>query len=110
MHYQQRCACSHGSRTHLLRGLCCRPDAREVSDDFFEFTAEDLARVTAAHIGATSSEAPLMTRAIRERRQEAAASQYGPVPVRILFPGDLVVQVPGWQAVRWASLSAEMGG
>ena len=63
-------------------------------EEFYEFTAEDLARVTAAHIGATSADSgPLLTRAVRERRLEAAASQYGPVPVRILFPGDLVVQV-----------------
>ena len=63
-------------------------------EDFFEFTAEDLARVTAAHIRSTAAEnGPLLTRALREQRHQTAASQYGPVPVRLLFPGDIVVQV-----------------
>ena len=69
----------------------CRPAQQEdPPEDFYDFTAEDLVRVTAAKL---AGEGPLLTRALRDRRLETNAGQYGPCPVRVLFPGDVVVQV-----------------
>ena len=86
------------SPAYCLRSSCwClhRPAQQEdPPEEFYDFTAEDLVRVTAAKAAA---QGPMLTRALRERRTEATAGQYGPVPVRVLFPGDVVIQVCIWQ-------------
>ena len=83
----------HQLGKHSETNTCgaCRPAQQDdPPEDFYDFTAEDLVRITAAK---TAGEGPMLTRALRERRAQATAGQYGPVPVRILFPGDIVVQV-----------------
>ncbi|KAK9839775.1 hypothetical protein WJX81_000496 [Elliptochloris bilobata] len=69
-------------------------EASAPSDDFYEFTAEDWARVAAgrARAAAAAEGASLRTAALRERDERVAASRHGPAPVRVHLPGGLVLQ------------------
>ena len=72
-----------------------RSVADEGGDDaFYEFTAEDYARVAAgrARAAAAAESATLRTAALRAREEAAAAGRHGPVPIRVHLPGGLVLQ------------------
>ena len=73
---------------------CSAADEPAPGDDFYEFTAEDYARVaTARHRAAAAAEgATLRTAALRERDERAAAARLGPAPVRVHLPDGLVMQ------------------
>ena len=60
--------------------------------EFYDFTAEDYHRVMAGH-GSASTSREMRTGAMRKADMEAAALQLGPVPLRVYFPEDVVVQV-----------------
>lgn len=78
--------------------------AADPPPEFYDFTAEDYHRVMAgqAHAAAQAG-AGMRTAAMRRADTEAAASRLGPVPLRIHFPGDVVVQVRAHSVHAWRS-------
>lgn len=71
-----------------------KPDAGEIPDSFFEVTVDDL-RVMLRDLKndrKQADSAPLMTRAMREVREESEMYKYDKVVVRVKFPDRLVLQ------------------
>ncbi|XP_078355807.1 uncharacterized protein LOC144640577 [Oculina patagonica] len=71
-----------------------KPDEGEVPDSFFEVTVDDI-RVMLRDLKnerKQADSAPLMTRAMREVRQEAEMYKHDKVVVRVKFPDRLVLQ------------------
>lgn len=65
----------------------------EPPPDFYDFTAEDYHRVMAGKAQAQAkANAGLKTSALRKAEMEAAAARFGPVPIRVHFPDDVIVQ------------------
>eukprot|EP00873_Tetraselmis_striata_P044347 jgi/Tetstr1/464611/TSEL_009365.t1 len=61
-------------------------------DAFYELTPEDLFKMEAAKKAKAAEEKTLMTRAMRESRDRQRAATMGPVGVRVVLPGDRVLQ------------------
>lgn len=71
-----------------------KPDEGEIPDSFFEVTVDDI-RVMLRDLKnerKQADSAPLMTRAMREVREESEMYKYDKVVVRIKFPDRLVLQ------------------
>ena len=62
-------------------------------DDFYDFTPDDYQKVMSswARKNSTAS-APLKTQKLREQDERRRAEQIGPVPVRIHFPDNSIIQ------------------
>ena len=81
--------------------FCCVPCSAAVRDDppdsFYEFTADDYARVArgwgANTAGGQPASGPLKTAKLRAAEAAAAAQRVGPIPVRVMFPDGMVLQV-----------------
>jgi hypothetical protein len=88
---------SSASRSAHFWVSCARSGAAakdDPGDEFFEFSAEDYARVTAAHARAQrAAEAGLRTGKLREAEDARRAARLGPVPIRVHLPDDSILQV-----------------
>lgn len=61
--------------------------------DFYDFTPDDYQKVMSGWAKKNSQAAgPLKTQKLREQDERRRAEQFGPVPVRIHFPDDTIVQ------------------
>ncbi|KAA6416558.1 MAG: plant UBX domain-containing 1 [Trebouxia sp. A1-2] len=61
--------------------------------DFYDFTPDDYQKVMSGWAKKNSQAAgPLKTQKLREQDERRRAEQFGPVPVRIHFPDDSIVQ------------------
>ena len=65
----------------------------EVDDDFFELTIDDLRSRMSDLQRVASSEEPLLTAALRQKREEAKFAAYHRTLIRIHFPNRIVIQV-----------------
>ena len=84
----------HACNAEVDTPLRCSVSADDPPPEFYDFTAEDFHRVTASRgAAAARAQVGMKTAAMRRADMEAAGSRLGPVPVRIHFPDDVIVQV-----------------
>ena len=65
----------------------------EVDDDFFELTLDDLRSRMSDLQRVANEDAPLLTSAMRQKREEAKYENYHRTLIRIHFPDKTVLQV-----------------
>ena len=65
----------------------------EPPEDFFEFTADDYQKVVAGQARERArAETGLRTQKLREAEMRRRAASLGPVPIRVHFPDDIILQ------------------
>jgi len=75
-----------------LRKSDSSSEMMEVDDDFFELTIDDLRSRMSDLQRVASSEEPLLTAALRQKREEAKFAAYHRTLIRIHFPNRIVIQ------------------
>ncbi|GAX84069.1 hypothetical protein CEUSTIGMA_g11493.t1 [Chlamydomonas eustigma] len=66
-------------------------DSIDMTDDFYDVTPDDIAWVTKSS-GGKKGDGQLLTKALRDAAELRRAAVYGPIPVRIHFPDNIIVQ------------------
>ena len=96
--YQVSGACERIRSSYFLFVIAkclvtCRAE-EEPPEEFFEFTPDDYHRVVAGQARERArAETGLRTQKLREEEMRRRAAALGPVPIRVHFPDDIILQV-----------------
>jgi hypothetical protein len=84
------------TREALAVSLAAAQSAPPESDDFFELTPQDYARIAASYTAAQPMH--LTTQAFREANEAKRAAAFSAAVIRVHLPDGLILQVSIWQS------------